>query len=375
MDGPRFPPLQGNPVAPFADSTRSVVPTRTIRFPESPSGSPLPRRQRRIVKLLPAVSSIAISKRPEWSDFLKEDFPELPLLSDLPLSPPPARQPQPETVIRIKPTSLDPIMVLFHGSLSIPPLIGLEKLRIPLGDARLIAHELFVRYLKILTCNNDEVNRLYVSCLHVPSMADNLLFPALMARGLVVRPPLPRDLSIIQEYLPCYPVDELQDLLQKEGEQCDGLAKRRLMVMTPLYLPFSPFGLIMMDIFPISNGFNCRIVTLHIVEKERRRGLATLLLNYGVLWAKSMQCREIYTDATPQNLCFCIRMGFRPFDPHLNAQNWHSADFYAKLLIAHNYCINKINLLTFDLEEHNRDLSDVTQHVLNPYYAARNLIS
>lgn len=321
-----------------------------------------------------------LTRLPQWSDFLNDDFPELPI----PTFPAPAlpeapgKQQERNIVIRIKASSQDPIMVLFHKSLTTPPLIGLLEMKGIGQDAVLqspVAHELMMRYFKILSFDDDIVQRLFERSLKDPIIAEKLLIPALMARGFVVRPPLSRDLSAIQQFVPDYPTDELEDLLQRMGEQSKGLTKRRLMLITPLYLPTTPSGLLVMDILQNLRGFEGRIVSLQIAPKERERGLAALLLNYAVLWAQQMQCHEILVEATLQNLSFSIRMGFRPINPFLTTENWQSLDFYAKVLYAYNYCTQINRLLTLPLDESNRDLREVCQKALTPFYVKRSFIS
>ncbi|MCE5315958.1 MAG: GNAT family N-acetyltransferase [Parachlamydia sp.] len=376
MDGARLPPFPGTHQTHISTPTHARLPSLNELFQEAVQDLPrfpLPRfplasiSEHTVVQL-----SYDMPVQPEWSDILPNDFPEIPdtFLVKLPDEGPPLTPLQicfktPLPVI--KPSPNNPIGELFHQSREIPPLVGLSLKHgdIPL-DASLshnTATQLLFHYFKIRSLNDDEVQQLFEACFQDPIIAECLLLPALITKGVVLRSPLAREFPAIQSLLSDYPVEALQ----QRQDVMDG----RLFLITPLYLPFSPSGVIVMDILPRPEGSICRIESLNISENERRKGWGTLLINYAVFWACRMQCREIQIEATPQNLIFCLRLGFRPIHPLLNAENWQGLRFAFQLAYTHNYCLTRSQVLTLPLNEYNHTYEGMRQKVLDPDYAKR----
>lgn len=130
------------------------------------------KEQRRIAKL---------DHAPEWSDFLREDFPELTLPNVRLLHPPEKRPP---SFIPRDTSEQNLVSLMFHKSLATPPFVEWKIRGGEESALSAMAHQLLQYCLRILSKENHA--QLYSFCLRDPGIAENLLLPALMQRGLVV---------------------------------------------------------------------------------------------------------------------------------------------------------------------------------------------
>lgn len=390
----------------------------------SPSGSPIPReplpgRIQTLVQPLAQNSGEPIysSEECKWSDFLSEDFPDiLPEPTDGPLAPeaappvPPSLSraarvsafnpikssrviPQPHMVIHLR--MQDPVTQLLHQSRQISPLIfmGLDYVSgpipfehadltdlsikvLPRRQIAVMATLLLYRYLSILTLQQEAIDVLLSRYHHDKPVVEELVLPALMARGVLMRPPLPRELNKIVTTLQGTSLELATNLVNQFGV-VEGWAadKHRLLLLTPLYLPFDPLGVLHLSIYPSERGRVCRIGTLKILfPQEKFRGYGTLLLSYAFQIAQLEQCSALIVEATPENLSFCLLMGFRPLTSH-SSEIWRSLDFAQKFHISQEMCMRGFTTFSLHLNDPAEEMERRRDVALNPYYRSRTAAS
>lgn len=224
-----------------------------------------------------------------------------------------------------------PAEILYHQSLAKPPLINMDLANVtgPIPYESEILEEMRVHnYSKyIIGIRARELLDYYQSYLYLPAQVnralllmyrgdesmEKIVLPALMARGIVFRAPLPWDSEQLTPdvlHAPLPPSDLLQQLAANFGELEDGEVKHRMLMITSLLAPQEPIGLLYLKMHATERGRVCRIGLLEVLSQKRNRGFGTLLLSYALQIARKEQCSEMIFKASSANLEFCLRMGF-----------------------------------------------------------------